>query len=74
MPIDFHERRTRYPERSGIPLGGEGLVYMDFFLTLISGAFILGCFINAIARKDYSFYLWLSFIVLIQTIFTFQLN
>ena len=71
--LEFHKRIRQNPGKSGIALGGEVMVYKSLFVILIAGIFIFVCFANAIARKQYAFYLWLNLVLIIQTIVLFQL-
>jgi hypothetical protein len=70
--LEFQQRILQNPGKSGIALGGEVMGYMSIFLLLVAGIFIFVIFVNAIARKQYAFYLWFSFIVIVQTIVIFK--
>jgi hypothetical protein len=72
--LAFQERLMhRKPDESGIMLGGEVMGYKSIFVVFIAGVFIFVCFANAIARKQNAFYLWLSLIIIVQTIVLFQI-
>ena len=72
----FHEAlKHRKPGESGIMLGGEGVGLSEFFLGIIAIVYILTLFINGVARKtDKSFYFWLCFIALVETMVTFNIH
>ncbi|WP_426670909.1 hypothetical protein ACPPVU_06680 [Mucilaginibacter sp. McL0603] len=66
--LEFQQRILQNPGKSSMQLGGEVMGYMFVFLLLTAGIFIFISFANAIARKQNAFYLWLSAIIIVQTI------
>jgi hypothetical protein len=72
--LEFHERMRKNPDRSGISLGGEAVAYLDIFLVLVTGIFLLVILINAIVRKEKAFYLWMSLVIVVQTVITLNIR
>ena len=73
LDLQFNERLLHIkPGESGLTLGGEAAAYREISLILIACIFILVSFINAVARKKYTFYLSLSFLIVVQTIALFE--
>lgn len=74
--LQFHETLKHLkPGQSGLAAGGEAAGWVDLFCITLLGIFLFAVFANALARKgDTKFYLWFSFIIIIQTILVFNLG
>lgn len=67
--LEFQERlRHKKPDESGISLGGEGVTYGFMFLVILGFIFLIAMFGNILARKQNRFYMWLSALIIVQTI------
>jgi len=74
--LQFHETLKHLkPGESGLAAGGEAVGWVDISFVMITGIFLLVLFANAIGRKtETKFYLWVSAIVIIQTIIIFNIG
>lgn len=74
MDAEYHDRLKHLPPGvSGIAVGGEGVTFGYFFFLIIAGIFLLVSIANALANKTGTkFYLWLSIVIVVQTLIVFK--